>query len=336
MRGPLPFKLLISQSRDAEIFSVHVYACYAPRRLGAAKALGYLHIGAHCRTMCCAAENAKSSVDRNQWEIPTMKALVYTLTLSLIVTMADAAAQAQERMLAHDVYFSLKDNSLQAKQKLIAGCKKYLTDHPGAVRFAVGPRADEIKRGVNDQDFDVALHLVFKSKAAHDQYAKAARHLKFIEENHDNWKKVRVFDSYVEAFANGPAEAAMPERRSPGSLSPPAGQATGLAGRIQAVAAARAEISRLKKALDAYGPDMGGYPTTAQGLRALRTRPEGLAKADDWAGPYLDRDVPLDPWQRPYHYRNPGKHASGGPDIWSLGPDGIDGTADDVGSWTRK
>ena len=55
-----------------------------------------------------------------------------------------------------------------------------------------------MKRDVNDRDFDVALHLVFKSKAAHDQYAKSERHLKFIEENKDNWKRVRVFDSYVE------------------------------------------------------------------------------------------------------------------------------------------
>ena len=55
-----------------------------------------------------------------------------------------------------------------------------------------------MKRDVNDRDFDVALHLVFKSKAAHDQYAKAERHLKFIEENKATWKKVRVFDSYLE------------------------------------------------------------------------------------------------------------------------------------------
>ena len=101
-------------------------------------------------------------------------------------------------MFAHDVYFSLKDNSSPAKEKLIAACKKYLTDHPGTVSFAVGPLAGEMKREVNDRDFDVALHLVFKSKAAHDQYAEAQRHLKFIEENKDNWKKVRVFDSYVE------------------------------------------------------------------------------------------------------------------------------------------
>ena len=112
--------------------------------------------------------------------------------------LSSAAAEPGGPMLSHDVYFALKDNSPQAKEKLIAACKKYLTEHPGAVRFAVGPLADEMKREVNDRDFDVALHLVFKNKAAHDQYAKAERHLKFIEENKGNWKKVRVFDSYLE------------------------------------------------------------------------------------------------------------------------------------------
>ncbi len=127
-----------------------------------------------------------------------MKALVYSLTVASIVAFAGISAQAEEKQLAHDVYFSLKDNAPQAKEKLIAACKKYLTDHPGTVWFAVGPLADEMKRDVNDRDFDVALHLVFKSKAAHDQYSKAERHMKFIEENKDNWKKVRVFDSYLE------------------------------------------------------------------------------------------------------------------------------------------
>ena len=101
-------------------------------------------------------------------------------------------------VFVHDVYFSLKDSSPQARQKLIAACKKYLTDHPGTVWFGVGLVAEEMKRDVNDRDFDVALHLVFKDKAAHDQYAEAERHLKFIDETRETWKKVRVFDSYVE------------------------------------------------------------------------------------------------------------------------------------------
>ena len=100
-------------------------------------------------------------------------------------------------MLAHMVYFSLKDPSAEAKDKLVAACKKHLSGHEGTVFFAAGTLAEEFKRDVNDRDWDVALHLVFKDKAAHDQYQDAPRHDAFIKENKDTWKKVRVFDSYV-------------------------------------------------------------------------------------------------------------------------------------------
>ena len=53
----------------------------------------------------------------------------------------------------------------------------------------------DLDRSVNDRDFDVGLHLVFKDRAAHDLYQNAPRHLQFIEENKATWKKVRVFDS---------------------------------------------------------------------------------------------------------------------------------------------
>ena len=100
-------------------------------------------------------------------------------------------------MLAHMVYFTLKDNSADAKEKLVAACKKHLSGHPGEVFFAAGTLCEELKREVNDRDFDVALHLVFKDKAAQDQYQTAPRHEQFIKENKGNWTKVRVFDSYV-------------------------------------------------------------------------------------------------------------------------------------------
>ncbi len=127
--------------------------------------------------------------------------VVVAVIVALVAIFSSVQAAPTEKespMLAHDVYFSLKDNSSQAKEKLIAACKKYLTDHPGAVWFAVGPLAEEMKRDVNDRSFDVALHLVFKNKAAHDQYSQSERHQTFIKQNTDNWKKVRVFDSYVE------------------------------------------------------------------------------------------------------------------------------------------
>ena len=106
--------------------------------------------------------------------------------------------KGEQKMLSHDVYFALNDSSAAAKAKLVAECRKYLSGHPGTVFFAAGVVASELDRPVNDRDFDVALHVVCKDKAAHDAYQKAERHLQFIEANKANWKKVRVFDSYVE------------------------------------------------------------------------------------------------------------------------------------------
>jgi len=101
-------------------------------------------------------------------------------------------------MLAHNVFFTLKDKSPAAVDRLVAACRKHLRGHPGTEFFACGKLEPELARSVNDRDFDVALHLVFKDKAAHDKYQDHERHKKFIEENKDNWKKVRVFDSVVQ------------------------------------------------------------------------------------------------------------------------------------------
>ena len=127
------------------------------------------------------------------------------LTVLMLLVMAlpsvahQAGGGAKATVLAHDVYFALNDNSAEARSKLVEACKKYLTGQEGAVSFAVGTLASEMSRPVNDRDFDVALHIVFKDKASHDVYQKAALHEKFVAEMKPNWKKVRVFDSYVSA-----------------------------------------------------------------------------------------------------------------------------------------
>jgi Stress responsive A/B Barrel Domain len=100
-------------------------------------------------------------------------------------------------MLAHNVFFTLHDSSDAARAKLVVACKKYLTDHPGVVFFACGMRDTEYQRPVNDLEFDVGLHIVFRTKADHDAYQAAPRHDQFIAENKGGWKKVRVFDSLV-------------------------------------------------------------------------------------------------------------------------------------------
>ena len=99
-------------------------------------------------------------------------------------------------MLTHDVFFTLEDFSPERADALVAACHRYLKEHPGVVFFAAGTRAEECARAVNDDQFHVALHVVFEDKAAHDAYQEAADHLTFIEENKANWKQVRVFDAY--------------------------------------------------------------------------------------------------------------------------------------------
>lgn len=102
-----------------------------------------------------------------------------------------------EPQIGHMVFFTLKDNSPEAKVKLVAACDKFLSGHDGTVYYSAGTRAEDFKRDVNDQEYDVALHLVFKDRAAHDKYQDHERHKQFIAENKENWKKVRVFDSHV-------------------------------------------------------------------------------------------------------------------------------------------
>ncbi|HZP41447.1 MAG TPA: type II secretion system major pseudopilin GspG [Candidatus Binatia bacterium] len=96
--------------------------------------------------------------------------------------------------------------------------------------------------------------------------------------------------------------------------------------------AARAQIELFGTALDAFRLDIGRYPTGQEGLAALVQRPFGV---DRWDGPYLKKQVPLDPWHHPYEYRSPGQ--GGRPyDIVSYGADGApggDGDGRDIASW---
>jgi hypothetical protein len=100
-------------------------------------------------------------------------------------------------MLGHMVYFTLKDRSPAAVDAMVAACRKYLTGHTGTTFFAVGTLVPDLKRPVNQTDFDVALQVVFESREAHDAYQVHSRHLQFIEENKANWERVRVFDADV-------------------------------------------------------------------------------------------------------------------------------------------
>ncbi|UCG59551.1 MAG: Dabb family protein [Phycisphaerales bacterium] len=122
--------------------------------------------------------------------------------LGVLVTLCGCAnrltARRQDRLsLAHNVYFTLNDNSAAARAKLAEDCYKYLSKHPGVTFFAAGDIVESHNRDVNVRDWDVGVHIVFKSKEHHDLYQQAPDHHKFIEENKQNWKAVRVFDTYI-------------------------------------------------------------------------------------------------------------------------------------------
>ena len=125
------------------------------------------------------------------------------LTALFLVSLSGLSAAA-ERQLGHMVFFKLKESTPANKERLVEACQKYLTGHDGTVYFSVGVLAEEMNRDVNDRNFDVALHVVFKDKAAHDAYAVHPRHMKFIEECKPMWDNVRVFDSFL-AAARAPA-----------------------------------------------------------------------------------------------------------------------------------
>lgn len=88
---------------------------------------------------------------------------------------------------------------------------------------------------------------------------------------------------------------------------------------------ARQSIERLGAVLDLYKLDIGGYPSTEQGLQALSVRPSGAA---GWGGPYLKGEaMPMDPWNRPYLYRAPSTRAGHEYDLCSRGADPQGGEA---------
>lgn len=108
----------------------------------------------------------------------------------------------------------------------------------------------------------------------------------------------------------------------------------------KAIRAAKIRIGICLSSLDFYRLDVGGYPTTQQGLRALVEPPENPAKSG-WHGPYISSELvpldawgnPLDPWGNKYKYEyDPTSDSPHRPDIWSAGPDGDFGTADDIRS----
>jgi hypothetical protein len=126
------------------------------------------------------------------------------LGLAYLGMCSFSAADAAEKgpLLAHNVYFTLKDNTDAAKKAVVDDCHKLLSPLPGILFYAAGTVSD-VERDVIDKDYDVALHCVFESKAAMEKYLVEPKHLEFVAKHKANWKKVRVFDSYVGGAPKG-------------------------------------------------------------------------------------------------------------------------------------
>ena len=126
--------------------------------------------------------------------------VIATVLITMFGMVQSGEGQAVKKegpQLAHMVFFSLKDNSPAEVQKLVDACNKYLTKHEGEVFYAVGTLAKDLKGNVNDLDFNVALHIVFASREAHDKYQDSERHQQFKKEMTGKYNQVRVFDSNV-------------------------------------------------------------------------------------------------------------------------------------------
>ena len=98
------------------------------------------------------------------------------------------------------------------------------------------------------------------------------------------------------------------------------------------IVAAKADINNsLAAALDMYEMDNGFFPSSDQGLDALRREPTASPKPKEWDGPYIKK-TPQDPWGNPYAYISPGTRNKDY-DLYSYGPDGADGSDDDITNW---
>ncbi|MEX0612631.1 MAG: type II secretion system major pseudopilin GspG [Pirellulales bacterium] len=96
--------------------------------------------------------------------------------------------------------------------------------------------------------------------------------------------------------------------------------------------AAKGQVGIFKSAVNLYKFHTKNYPESLEGLIA---RPGDDKLGERWMGPYVDATkVPLDPWDREYKFAAPGKHNADTFDVWSLGPDGQDGSEDDIGNWS--
>jgi type II secretion system protein G len=104
--------------------------------------------------------------------------------------------------------------------------------------------------------------------------------------------------------------------------------------RVDVDRAAVGRTGRIAKGLKLYRRAAGEFPAGESGLRLLVEPPKDPNSAAKWIGPYVeDPNILVDTWGNPLRYQYPGVHNKGSYDLWSAGPDGIDGTEDDITNW---
>lgn len=96
--------------------------------------------------------------------------------------------------------------------------------------------------------------------------------------------------------------------------------------------AAKAQIAILASNIERYRFDCKQYP---ESLKDLLDKPSDAKMAERWGGPYLNKSLGDDPWDNEYQYSANGKKNSGKFDVWSNGPDGQNGSDDDIGNWEK-
>jgi len=109
-----------------------------------------------------------------------------------------------------------------------------------------------------------------------------------------------------------------------------------LTGNVDVAKETRVEgdLSAMTSQLQLYEARSYRMPTTEQGLMALVARPTADPQPDKWN--QLLKELPMDPWGKAYSYKSPGERSGDKYDLYSCGPDGIDGNEDDIGNWKRK
>jgi hypothetical protein len=123
------------------------------------------------------------------------------MALAIVALASGTATRGADdagRMVAHNVFVSLKDKSPDSVKRMLEATKKHFTGFPGVIFFAVGTRSRDGDGPAVDRDFDLSLHIIFRDRETHQRYMDSERRREFSLANRAHLGKVRLFVSEVE------------------------------------------------------------------------------------------------------------------------------------------